>query len=265
MHTNTYVSECTIGVDPTNTRQLSIARPAAARPIVGKELEKSGQDSRTPWWSGATLNKFAPVGMPGLVMCNTTNRPKPGRGRSSCVGLIRPGPKRRSGYTVIELMVVVALVAITIALAVPHFSFLVDRWRVHHGIAQLQSAFRLASIQAIRTGSRIAIQAKPATCRSSQSARNWSCGLTVFQDTNQNKVQDANESTLQDVPEFHALTVVMHAGANRTRLVYGPYGTPIATPSRFEVYPVNNPGSQATQTICLSFGGRMRVKAGLQC
>ena len=172
--------------------------------------------------------------------------------------------RRDLGYTVIELIMVVVLLAIMVALSLPHLGALVERWRVHQATAHLQNIIRFTSAQAIRTRSRIVIQAKPAACRSLQDEQNWSCGLTVFQDLNQNNVQDIGEPTLQDVPEFHALTI-MHAGANNTRLSYGPYGAPIANPGRFEVYPVTGTDSPATQTICLSFGGRMRIKAGLKC
>jgi type IV fimbrial biogenesis protein FimT len=172
--------------------------------------------------------------------------------------------RQRSGYTAIELMVVVALIAIATAMALPHFSALVDRWRVQQGITDLQNVIRFANAQAIRTRSRVVIQAKPATCRSLQDAGNWSCGLTVFQDINQNNTQDAGEPTLREVQEFHALTV-MHSGASNVRLAYGPFGVPVANPGRFEVYPAASPDSPAAQTICLSFGGRIRVKAGLGC
>jgi type IV fimbrial biogenesis protein FimT len=171
-------------------------------------------------------------------------------------------PGWRSGYTAIELMVVVALIAIITAIALPHFSALVDRWRVHQEVVVLQNVMRFATAQAIRTRSEVVIQAKPATCRSLRDAQNWSCGMMVFQDTNQNKIQDPDEPTLQDVPESHALTVI-HAGSDNARLRYGPHGTPIANPGRFQVYPIGNPNSPAAQTICRSWGGRLRVKDGL--
>jgi type IV fimbrial biogenesis protein FimT len=170
----------------------------------------------------------------------------------------------RSGYTAVELMVVVALIAIVTAIALPYFSAMVDRWRVDQGITALQNVVRFANAQAIRTRSRVVIEARPASCRGTQDTRNWSCGMTVFQDINQNNAQDPGEPTLRDVPEFHALTV-LHTGGSNARLNYGPHGAPIANPGRFEVYPAVVPNSPATRTICLSLGGRMRVKVGLGC
>ena len=178
----------------------------------------------------------------------------------------RPRIGQCSGYTAIELMVVIALIAIVTAIALPHFSALVDRWRVHHVISQLQHVMRFAHAQAIRTRSHVTIQAKPAACRSMQDKRNWSCGLTVFQDINQNKSQDATELTLHEVQEFRALTVI-HAALNgqETFLTYGPHGILTVNSSHFSVYPANRPDSPAAQTICLSSGGKMRVTAGVEC
>lgn len=170
----------------------------------------------------------------------------------------------RAGFTVIELMVVLVLIAVVAALALPSFSSLVDSWRVRRAIAEMQNVMRLANAQAIRTRSHVVIAAKSAGCRSLTNTQNWSCGLTVFQDLNRNNVQDPDEPTLRDIPEF-AMLAVMHTGGNNAFLTYGPYGAPIANPSRFEFYPDGAPNSTATQTICLSMGGKMRVKTGMGC
>jgi len=175
-----------------------------------------------------------------------------------------PRIEQHSGYTAIELMAVIALIAIMIAVALPHFSALMDRWRVHQAIVHLQNVIRFASIQAIRTNSGVVIRAKPATCRQVRDDHNWSCGLTVFQDTNQSHTQDAGVPTLHEMQEFHALTVMHVAGNGQIpHLRYGSYGTPIAAQGRFEVFPLANSASPAAQTICMSSGGRMRVKPGV--
>jgi type IV fimbrial biogenesis protein FimT len=168
---------------------------------------------------------------------------------------------QRSGYTAIELVVVIALVAIMIAMALPHFSSMADRWRVHQAITQLQNVLRFASVQAIRTGSSVEIRATPVNCRplrKQTNAQDWSCGLTV-------SLQDAGQPPLQEVPEFYAVTV-MHGGfSTPTKLTYSPYGVPTAANGSFEVFPAMSPDSPAARTICLSRGGQMRVQAGLKC
>jgi type IV fimbrial biogenesis protein FimT len=175
-----------------------------------------------------------------------------------------PKTGERSGYTVLELLMVLALSAIITVMALPHFSALIDRWRVHQAIIELQGVIRFAHAQAIRTRSRVVIQAKPATCRSLQDAQNWSCGLTVFQSINQKNTRAPNQPSLREMQPFYALTV-KHIGASNAFLSYGPHGAPIANPGRFEIYPAANPDSPAAQTICLSFGGRMRIQSGVGC
>jgi len=173
---------------------------------------------------------------------------------------------QRSGYTAIELLVVIALVAIMTAMALPHFTFMVDRWRVYQAVTQLQHVLRFASVQAIRTGSHVTIRVTPRNCRTLRKQKNlqdWSCGLTIFQDINHSNSRDSGETILQEVPEFHALTVMR--SPNSAYLTYNPYGVPAGSISHFEVSPAMNPDSSATQTICLTAGGRIRVQAGSGC
>ena len=177
-------------------------------------------------------------------------------------GAFRRGP--RAGFTTVEVLAVLALVAAAAACALPSFGPMVDRWRVRRAVAQLQSVMRFANAQAVRTRSRVVIAARPASCRSLTSTQNWSCGVTVFQDINGNNAQDAGEPTLRNAPEFDRLAV-MHAGGSNAYLAYGPRGFPIGNPSRFEFYPAADPDSPAARTICLSAGGRMRVTEGIKC
>jgi len=166
----------------------------------------------------------------------------------------------------IELLVVVGLIAIVITLALPYFSALIDRWRVYQGVTALQNVMRFARAQAIRTNSNVFIQAKSTSCRSlPEDTHNWSCGLTVFQDVNPNKGQDPDDPTLQDLPEFHALTVMYGPGiGSSARFSYGPHGAP-STNSSFQVYPTGNSNSRSARVICQSSGGRLRVTEDPKC
>lgn len=66
---------------------------------------------------------------------------------------------RQRGFTVIELMVVVAIVAILAALAAPSFTPLIERWRVRDAAEGLTSTLYYARSEAIKRGGGIAIDA----------------------------------------------------------------------------------------------------------
>jgi type IV fimbrial biogenesis protein FimT len=192
----------------------------------------------------------------------------PSKIMNKTLGKLRLHRQQGSGYTIVELLVVVGLIAIVTAMALPHFSALVDRWRVYQAVVALQNVLRFAQAQAIRTNSNVFVQAKSARCRLlPEEPKNWSCGVVVFQDINNNESQDLpDEPTLQELPEFHALMVSHTAGLSNSNafIKYGPHGAP-NTNSSFGVSPVANPNSLSAQIICQSFGGRLRVQNESKC
>ncbi|GAB2489221.1 Tfp pilus assembly protein FimT/FimU [Comamonas humi] len=65
--------------------------------------------------------------------------------------------RRTAGFTAIELMVVVAIVAILAALAGPSFKPLMERWRVRQVTEELQAMLYYARSEAIKRGGNITI------------------------------------------------------------------------------------------------------------
>lgn len=99
----------------------------------------------------------------------------------------------QSGFTAIELMVVVSILAILAALAGPSFTPLIERWRVRDAAESLTSTLFFARSEAIKRGGNIIIEKRPnsGTCTSATGDTQWGCGWTVFFDANGNGSQDA--------------------------------------------------------------------------
>ena len=70
-----------------------------------------------------------------------------------------PLSRGQQGFTAIELMVVVSIVAILAALAAPSFTPLIERWRVRSAIEHLTSTLYFARSEAIKRGGGITIDA----------------------------------------------------------------------------------------------------------
>lgn len=97
------------------------------------------------------------------------------------------------GFTAIELMVVVAILAILAALAGPSFSPLIERWRVRDAAETLTASIYFARSEAIKRGGNIIIIKNPnsGTCITATGDTQWGCGWRIFFDANGNRTQDA--------------------------------------------------------------------------
>ena len=96
------------------------------------------------------------------------------------------------GVTAIELMVVVAIIAVLAALAGPSFTPLIERWRVRDAAETLTSSIYYARSEAIKRGGNIIIIKNPnsGACTTADKNTQWGCGWRIFFDANGNRAQD---------------------------------------------------------------------------
>jgi len=121
-----------------------------------------------------------------------------------------PGARQANlGFTMIELMTVVAIMAILLALAGPSFTPLIERWRVRDSAETLTSTLYYARSEAIKRGGNVIVtkNADTTACTTSGVKTKWSCGWLGFFDANDNGSQDTckpavtpNECDLQVTP-----------------------------------------------------------------
>jgi len=177
----------------------------------------------------------------------------------------------------VELMVVVAILAILATLAAPSFLPLIERWRVRGTTELLQSTMYYARSEAIKHGGDIVIAQKTSngSCTSTGNT-DWKCGWVVFLDVNNNNTQDAcnpalpkNECTLQEVDPSESLEITLPTSVGYLNL--DRWGTiknnDALTGVGFEVVAK---GRMLTDTssfkLCVPASGRiMRVKGTESC
>jgi len=164
------------------------------------------------------------------------------------------------GFTAIELMVVVSIVAVLAALAGPSFLLMIESWRVRDATESLRSTLMLARSEAIKRGGGVAIHKLPNTssCTSPESNQDWDCGWIVCQDTNNNGACGATEPVLQRIETPGKVQVTRTSGSasiklNRWGLVDGAW-------LGFSIVPLNeSTANPAARGVCVSSGGRIRV------
>jgi type IV fimbrial biogenesis protein FimT len=109
-------------------------------------------------------------------------------------------PKKQTGFTLIELMVTVAIASILVGVAAPSFSTILQGGAISVGANDLASSIRVARSEAIKRASRTVVcksNNSMAIAASCDNGASWGDGWIVFHDANVNGNRDADEDLLQ--------------------------------------------------------------------
>ena len=187
------------------------------------------------------------------------NKTAPASHLSTRHGLARG---RAHGFTLVELLVVAAAMAVLAALATPSMASIIDSTRLTSFSNDFLSTMYLARSEAIKRNRPVAM-CKSATGHECAPNGGWEQGWIVFHDSNNNGTADAGEAIVhytQALPEGFRLSGNMHVAryisftpAGRTRLVSGAFQAGTLTLCK-----VRGTGSGARQ-IVINDVGRARV------
>ena len=101
---------------------------------------------------------------------------------------------RCGGFTLIELMVTITLVAIVMGIGVPSYQNFVVKNRIQTQASEIRSSLAMARVEAIRRGLRVRVCPGQNGC---DDITNWHGGWNSFVDRNSDKNIDANETQLE--------------------------------------------------------------------
>jgi len=179
----------------------------------------------------------------------------------------RPG--RAKGFSLVELLVTIAIAAILTGLGAPSFQKMMNANRIQTAASALQGDLMFARTEAVKRGTWVSVcpSANQTTC---SGANTWHTGWIVFYDKAGNGVYDANIDTILKV---RAAT----PGGNT--IVASPAPTQNAVIFNREGFTTNLGGStvaltlhtsdniaNATRCVLVNFGGGMStVSKGSTC
>jgi type IV fimbrial biogenesis protein FimT len=118
------------------------------------------------------------------------------------------GPR---GFTLVEALVVVALVAVLAALASPGLRAFMARRAVESAISSLASDYRLARSEAIKRVGFVTICRSPdgARCSPADAPGSWHDGWIIITDGNGNRQLDGNDEVLRVQPRLPSLRAIV--------------------------------------------------------
>lgn len=158
------------------------------------------------------------------------------------------------GFTAIELMVVVSIVAVLAALAGPSFTPLMERWRVRSATEDLTSTLYFARSEAIKRGGGITIDA----------SGDWNSGWKVTH------TQDSVTTDLQLSPKPKRVSIAQNN--NKTKLYVDRWGmlseTNGGVPMNTNIllYPEGKSGTDSSSIrLCVSGARITQMKNGGTC
>lgn len=180
------------------------------------------------------------------------------------------------GFTLIELMVVVVIIGIVSAIAVPSYQSMVSRNRVSTAVTSLHGALLLARSEALKRGSPVTICRSETTtavtpsCSTSNSLplsnTGWADGWIIFVDVNNNgKYNPGNAPpdvlvTVQNRLSRDIEDISIIPNGSLKFITFNPTGQVFGT---FVQLKINKPDADSDDShsryICIASGGRARV------
>ncbi len=99
------------------------------------------------------------------------------------------------GFTLTEIIVVLALLTVLTAIAIPNFLSWLPNYRLNAAVRSLQIHFQMAKLEAVKRRTKVCVEFNiggyvPA---------GMTGGYTVFSDTNSNRVFDAGDTLIKQV------------------------------------------------------------------
>ncbi|PZO16205.1 MAG: hypothetical protein DCF26_11955 [Burkholderiales bacterium] len=166
------------------------------------------------------------------------------------------GPSIASGFSLIETMVVVAILGIVTALAAPSFANAIRSHRTEGVARELLHTVELARAETARTGQNAVIR-RIEPCAAAARTRDWTCGWELFVDADGDRIRNNGEMLVLRRETPPNTLVVKNTAVNPETVVVLRQGhVESSTSLSITAAGASVPGSWR---LCMSMTGRARL------
>jgi len=173
--------------------------------------------------------------------------------------------KGNTGFTLLELMIGIAITGILVAVAVPSFTAMMKSNEGSSDANQLLTVLTIARSEAIRRNQTVQIcKSKTASASSpvcdGTAAENWSEGVLMWVDQNSDGAITKNEVLQTLIPLSTASTITVSTSGGLASISYNVDGTvPTGQNTTFKIYPGTSISTKYERCVVISQTGKPRI------